>query len=71
MLLQEKIFSHFSRRKVKYLTVNVMGLAGLVIAVIALLFSQDQVTVLSQLSQELSQTPLGTIIASIKLIFLH
>jgi len=69
MKLQTKIISHFNPRKVKFLTINAMGLAGIAIAIAAILFSQDQAAVLSQLNQELSQSTLGIIFSSIKTLF--
>ena len=69
MKLQRNILNHFNRRKIKYLTVNVMGLAGLTIAVMAIVFSQDQAAMLSQVGQDLSQSPMGVVLTSIKSLF--
>ncbi|MCP3674816.1 MAG: hypothetical protein GY829_10165 [Gammaproteobacteria bacterium] len=69
MKLQLNILNHFNRRKIKCLTVNVIGLAGLTIAVMAIVFSQDQAAMLSQVVQDLSQSPMGVALTSIKLLF--
>ena len=39
MILQHKVLNHFNRRKVKYQAVNVMAVAGVVIAIIALVIA--------------------------------
>ena len=69
MILQQKVLNHFNRRKVKYQTINVMGLAGVVIAIIALLIAQDQSAMLMQVTEELMQTPIGSIFTSINSFF--
>ncbi len=69
MKLQHNILNHFNRRKIKYLTVNVMGLAGLTIAMMAIVFSHDQAALLSQVGQDLSQSPMGIVLTSITLLF--
>ena len=69
MKLQQKILSHCNRRRVKCLAVNAIGLAGVTFAVMAILFSQDQATMLIQMSQELSQSPVGVVLSSIKSFF--
>jgi hypothetical protein len=69
MTLQQEVLNHFNRRKVKYLAINAMGIAGITIALFAILFSQDQVALLTQMSQELSQSPLGVVISSLKALF--
>lgn len=65
MKLQNKMINHFNPRKVKFLTVNVIGFAGFLIATAAIFFAQDQAAILSQISQELSQSPVGIVISSI------
>ena len=69
MTLQQEVLSQFNRRKVKYLTVNAMGIAGIAIAIVAILVSQDQVALLTQMGQELSQSPLGVVVSSLKALF--
>ena len=69
MELQRNILNHFNRRKIKYLAVYAMGLAGLTIAVMALVFSQDQGAILSEISTVLSQSPVGVVFTSIKSLF--
>ena len=69
MKLQQKILSHCNRRKVKCLAVHAIGLAGVTFAIMAVLFSQDQATMLIQMSQELSQSPVGVVISSLKSFF--
>ena len=69
MSLQQEVLNQFNRRKVKYLTINAMGIAGIAIAILAILFSQDHVALLTQMSQELSQSPLGVIVSSLKALF--
>lgn len=66
MILHTIMFSFSEPRKVKLLAVMVMGFIGLAIAVATVLFSQEQAVVLSQISQELSQSPIGVIVTSIK-----
>ena len=68
MSLQQNI-KHINRRKVKFLTVNVMGLVGLVIATVAVIYSHDQAALLTQLGSELAQTPVGSIVSAIKTLF--
>ena len=62
MTLQQEVLNQFNRRKVKYLAINAMGIAGITIAILAILLSQDQVALLTQMSQELSQSPLGVVL---------
>ena len=69
MILQHKVLNHFNRRKVKYQAVNVMAVAGVVIAIIALVIAQDQSAMLMQITEELKQTPIGSIFTSIKSFF--
>ena len=69
MTLQTEVLNQFNRRKVKYLTINAMGIAGIAIAILAILVSQDQVALLTQMSQELSQSPLGVVLSSLKALF--
>jgi hypothetical protein len=69
MNLQQMMLSQFNPRQVKYLTVNAIGLAGIAIAVTAVLISQDQVAALSQIGQQLLQSPIGSVITSIKSYF--
>lgn len=69
MTLQQEVLTQFNRRKVKYLTINAMGIAGIAIAIFAILVSQDQVALLTQMSQELSQSPLGVVVSSLKALF--
>ena len=69
MTLQLEILNQLNRRKVKYLTINAMGIAGIAIAILAILVSQDQVALLTQMSQELSQSPLGVVLSSLKALF--
>ncbi len=69
MELQHNILNHFNRRKIKCLTVNVMGIAGLTIAMVAIVFSHDQAAMLTQVGQDLSQSPMGVILTSIKSLF--
>ena len=69
MTLQQEVLNQFNRRKVKYLAINAMGIAGITIAILAILLSQDQVALLTQMSQELSQSPLGVVISSLKALF--
>ena len=69
MTLQTEVLNQFNRRKVKYLTINAMGIAGITIAIFAILLSQDQVALLTQMSQELSQSPLGVVLSSLKALF--
>ncbi|MFT5519928.1 MAG: hypothetical protein ACI9IA_000515 [Enterobacterales bacterium] len=69
MTLQQEVLNQFNRRKVKYLAINAMGIAGITIAILAILLSQDQVALLTQMSQELSQSPLGVVISSLKGFF--
>jgi hypothetical protein len=69
MKLQKTILSQLNRRKVKYLAVNAIGFAGVAIAVSAILFSPDQAALLSQMSHELSQSPLGIVVSTIKACF--
>jgi hypothetical protein len=69
MILQQKVLNHFNRRTVKYQTINVMGLAGLVIAIIALIIAQDQSAMLMQVTEELMQTPIGSLFTSITSFF--
>ena len=69
MTLQQEVLSQFNRRKVKYLTVNAMGIAGISIAIVAVVISQDQVALLTQMGQELSQSPLGVVVSSLKALF--
>ena len=66
MTLQQEVLNRFNRRKVKHLAINAMGIAGLAIAIFAILFSQDQVALLTQMHQELSQSPLGVVLSSLK-----
>ena len=68
MILQTRMFSYSRRRKVKLLAVGIMGLIGLAVAVAAFLLTQEQV-LLSQLNQEISQSPLGVVLTSIKALF--
>ena len=69
MTLQQEVLNQFTRRKVKYLAINAMGIVGITIAIFAILFSQDQVALLTQMSQELSQSPLGVVASSLKAMF--
>jgi len=69
MKLQQRILSHFNRREVKYLTTNAIGIAGLIIAMMAVLLSQDQTAMLHQIGQGLSVSPVGTVITSITSLF--
>ena len=69
MTLQQEVLNQFNRRKVKYLAINAMGIVGITIAIFAILFSQDQVALLTQMSQELSQSPLGVVASSLKAMF--
>ncbi|MFT5451362.1 MAG: hypothetical protein ACI9N9_000846 [Enterobacterales bacterium] len=62
MILRQEVLNQFNRRKVKALTINAMGVAGIAIAILAILFSQDQVALLTQMTQELSQSPLGVVL---------
>ena len=68
MILQTRMFSYSRRREVKLLAVGIMGLIGLTVAVTAFLLAQEQV-LLSQLNQEISQSPLGVVLTSIKALF--
>lgn len=65
MQQQNRVIRHFTPRKVKIMTVNVMGMVGLGIAIAAIVFSQDQAERLSQIGLELVNSPLGLIVSSI------
>jgi len=69
MKFKQQVLSQFNRRKVKYLTVNAIGISGITIAIVAVLNSQDQVALLTQMGQQLSQSPLGVIISLLKALF--
>ena len=69
MKLQQQVLNQFNRRTVKIMAVNVMGLSGIAVALIAVMYSQDQSAMLSQLTLELLQSPIGTVVSSIKALF--
>ena len=69
MKLQQQVLNQINRRTVKIMAVNVMGLSGIAVALIAVMYSQDQSAMLSQLTLELLQSPIGTVVSSIKALF--
>ena len=69
MKMQQKMLSQISRKKVKYLAINAIGIVGLVIAIIVILFTQDQAELLSQIGEGFSHSPVGLMISSIKSMF--
>ncbi|PCJ48147.1 MAG: hypothetical protein COA74_09770 [Gammaproteobacteria bacterium] len=69
MKLQSELISQFNRRKIKCLIINAMGVIGVIIALIAILFAQDQVELITQVSQQLTQSPVGSVITAIKSLF--
>ncbi len=71
MFLQSKDQSRVLRnqsnpKKIKYLAINVMGVAGVILAIIAIAAAQDQSVVIHQITQELSQTSFGSLVSTIK-----
>ena len=69
MDLQQMLMSRFNPKKVKYLTINVIGLAGIAIAITSIMISQDQMAELSHLGHLLLESPVGDMISSIKYLF--
>ena len=69
MTLQQEVLNRFNRRKVKHLAINAMGIVGIAIAIIAIFFSHDQVAMLTQMHQEISQSPVGVVLSSLKALF--
>ena len=69
MYLQQQVINQTYRREVKYRAVNYMALAGVLIATVAILCAKDQAAMFIQITNELSQTSLGTILTSLTSYF--
>ena len=69
MKVQRMVVDHFNRKTVKAMAVSVIGFTGLIIAALAFLFAQDQAVLLNQISLELTQTPVGAVLTTVKTFF--
>ena len=69
MNIRKLMINKIDRRQTKDFATNLMGALGLIIALAAILLSQDQAALISQLSQDFTPTVLSHVIGSIKAYF--
>ncbi|MCP4411374.1 MAG: hypothetical protein GY808_02210 [Gammaproteobacteria bacterium] len=65
MLMQHDLLKQLNPRQVKYLTILGIGLMGIAIALLGYLFSEEQMTPITQVGSDLFHSPVGTVIVSI------
>lgn len=65
MQMQHDLFKQLNPRQVKFLTVLGIGLLGIAIALIGYIFSEEQMTLITQVGTDLFHSPVGTVIVTI------
>ena len=65
MQMQQDLFKQLNPRQVKFMTIIGIGLLGIAVALIGYLFSEEQMTLITQVGTELFQSPVGSVIVTI------
>ena len=69
MTLKAKLYYLASPRSVRQKTILAMGLLGMVGIMAAVVVTQDSGLILSELGQQVVQSPIGAVVSLIKSIF--